>query len=627
MSNYSSNYEENLQSSNDQQQQQQPSQSQSSQQSQQENQELPSSNQQPQIGQPDFLAPLPIPNPPNATSQTSSAPPKTLWMGDLDPWSDEDSIINLWSSLGKRVLVKLIRAKKGTPAATLNTGHAGYCFIEFETYDDAKNALGLNGSQIPNTNRLFRLNWASGATLSSPIPQSPEFSLFVGDLSPSTTEAHLLALFQTHFKSVKTVRVMTDPITGTSRCFGFVRFSDEDERRRALTEMQGVWCAGRPLRVALATPRNQSNSQNAANSLIAGMNGLNLTGGQFAPPPPVPQQGGGQFSQFQSPTQDQQQQQLSQQVQGQPPNTNDLLMYQYQQVPPPLQFYHPDQTAAAAAAAVASNAQSVPYTDPNNTTVFIGGLASGIPEQTLAALFQPFGNITHVKIPPGKGCGFIRFDRREDAEAAIAGMQGFQIGGSRVRLSWGRAQNQQQRVQLAMANNGIAPGPPGPPPPGAIAAAGPGLGPTGPGGAPGGPGQQGQPIPTGALPNGIPGSSIPTTGYSTHQPMIAPVNNLFYLPTGKAFDQYQQPGGYYDSGYISEAQPIPQDYTGNGDSQGSTNGIDGNGDGERIQTPQTGSGDVNETQNEGEDDELSNDGSKLQEMYRAAVAGKLDSLN
>ena len=44
---------------------------------------------------------------------------------------------------------------------------------------------------------------------------NPEYSLFVGDLSASTTEAHLLAFFQKNFlNSIKTVRVMTDPISG-----------------------------------------------------------------------------------------------------------------------------------------------------------------------------------------------------------------------------------------------------------------------------------------------------------------------------------------------------------------------------------------------------------------------------
>ena len=53
-------------------------------------------------------------------------------------------------------------------------------------------------------------------------------------------------------------------------------------------------------------------------------------------------------------------------------------------------------------------------TDPNNTTVFVGGLSSLISEETLKTFFTPFGEITYVKIPPGKGCGFVQFVRKTD---------------------------------------------------------------------------------------------------------------------------------------------------------------------------------------------------------------------
>lgn len=485
-----------------------------------------------QLAGQDFMTPLPIPNPPSATASTSSSPPRTLWMGDLDPWSDEEAILNLWESLGKRVLVKLIRAKRGTPAATLNTGHAGYCFIEFETYDDAKSVLALNGSPVPNTNRLFRLNWASGATLSSPIPQSPEHSLFVGDLSPSTTEAHLLALFQTHFKSVKTVRVMTDPITGTSRCFGFVRFSDEEERRRALTEMSGVWCAGRPLRVALATPRTQLPQGGILNGAFSSQH----------------------FSQFSG-------QQQSQ-------HTSDMVMFPYQQSSS-MPFYtadaqqqlllSPQQSHVVQqpqSAPAQTSPQSASYTDPSNTTVFVGGLVTGVTEQTLAALFQPFGSIIHIKIPQNKGCGFIRFENREDAVNAINAMQGFSIGGSRVRLSWGRQQNQ-QRLPMSMAAA-----------------------------------MQGSPIPLSSV--GSQQSAPLSSGYP--QQMMAPASNMFYMPAEQKF-AYDNPG-FPTHDQQQFTQQLDYDDTSAHDNSGASNG-----------TPET-------------------DGvSKLQEMYNAAVAGKLDSLN
>ena len=99
--------------------------------------------------------------------------------------------------------------------------------------------------------------------------------------------------------------------------------------------------------------------------------------------------------------------------------------------------------------------QGQQFVDPNNTTVFVGGLSSDVSEPTLHTLFKPFGLIQQVKIPPGKNCGFVKYSNREEAEEAIAAMQGFVIGGNRVRLSWGRVSvsnkkyQQQQQQQVA----------------------------------------------------------------------------------------------------------------------------------------------------------------------------------
>jgi hypothetical protein len=37
--------------------------------------------------------------------------------------------------------------------------------VDFQTPEAAAKALGLNGQQIPNSNRPFKLNWASGGGL------------------------------------------------------------------------------------------------------------------------------------------------------------------------------------------------------------------------------------------------------------------------------------------------------------------------------------------------------------------------------------------------------------------------------------------------------------------------------
>lgn len=186
---------------------------------------------------------------------------------------------------------------------------------------------------------------------------------------------------------------MTDPISGMSRGYGFVRFSDEGDQQRALSEMQGVYCGNRPMRISTATPKNKT--------VGGGPGGVPMHGGQ------------GHVGMFSM---------------GNPP-------VGYYGAPQPMNQ----------------------FTDPNNTTVFVGGLSGYVTEDELRSFFQGFGEITYVKIPPGKGCGFVQFVQRHAAEMAINQMQGYPIGNSRVRLSWGRSQN----------NSGPAGTPyrPAPPPP------------------------------------------------------------------------------------------------------------------------------------------------------------------
>ena len=43
--------------------------------------------------------------------------------------------------------------------------NAGYCFIEFATPEAATKALALTGTPVPNSARVFKLNWASGGGL------------------------------------------------------------------------------------------------------------------------------------------------------------------------------------------------------------------------------------------------------------------------------------------------------------------------------------------------------------------------------------------------------------------------------------------------------------------------------
>lgn len=88
-------------------------------------------------------------------------------------------------------------------------------------------------------------------TVNTPSPEA-EYSIFVGDLAPDVNEYMLLQLFENKYQSTESARIMSDPISGVSRGYGFVRFTSEDDRRRALIEMDGVYCGNRPMRTGIA---------------------------------------------------------------------------------------------------------------------------------------------------------------------------------------------------------------------------------------------------------------------------------------------------------------------------------------------------------------------------------------
>ncbi len=52
--------------------------------------------------------------------------------------------------------------------------------------------------------------------------------------------------------------MVTDPVTGLSRGYGFVRFGDESEQQRSMVEMQGMYCGSRPMRISVATPKHRA---------------------------------------------------------------------------------------------------------------------------------------------------------------------------------------------------------------------------------------------------------------------------------------------------------------------------------------------------------------------------------
>jgi RNA recognition motif-containing protein len=78
--------------------------------------------------------------------------------------------------------------------------------------------------------------------------------LYVGNLSYSTTSAKLEEMF-TPYGKVDSATVVEDRDTGSSKGFGFVEMSNEDEARAAIDALNGQQVDGRTLKVNEARPR------------------------------------------------------------------------------------------------------------------------------------------------------------------------------------------------------------------------------------------------------------------------------------------------------------------------------------------------------------------------------------
>ncbi|KAK9151799.1 hypothetical protein Syun_010108 [Stephania yunnanensis] len=200
------------------------------------------------------------PQMPQAPAQYAVAQPqsadeiRTLWIGDLQYWMEESYLLNCFSQSGEVVSAKVIRNKQ--------TGQSeNYGFVEFVSRAAAERALQTyNGNLMPSVEQNFRLNWASLGS-GERRDDTPDYTIFVGDLASDVTDYMLQETFRGHYTSVKGAKVVTDRMTGRSKGYGFVRFGDESEQLRAMSEMNGMFCSTRPMRVGPATTKKNVGTQ------------------------------------------------------------------------------------------------------------------------------------------------------------------------------------------------------------------------------------------------------------------------------------------------------------------------------------------------------------------------------
>lgn len=99
-----------------------------------------------------------------------------------------------------------------------------------------------------------------------------------------------------------------------------------------------------------------------------------------------------------------------------------------------------------------------PADDPSsNTLVFVGNVNDTVFEEEIRQVFGQFGEISLVRMPPGRGFCFVGFASHSHAERAILSMNGSMVFAARngnlpLRVNWGRSLNSPAAAAAAMAN-------------------------------------------------------------------------------------------------------------------------------------------------------------------------------
>ncbi len=78
--------------------------------------------------------------------------------------------------------------------------------------------------------------------------------LYVGGLAYSVTDSQLQQLFAGH-GTVESAKVILDRDTNTSKGFGFVEMSTQEEAEKAIAALNGSQHEGRSLKVNISKPR------------------------------------------------------------------------------------------------------------------------------------------------------------------------------------------------------------------------------------------------------------------------------------------------------------------------------------------------------------------------------------
>lgn len=265
-----------------------------------------------------------------------------------------------------------------------------------------------------------------------------ERRVYIGSLSYDLTEDHIRAPFAACGNIVK-IDMPREAGLNRSKGFCFVEYDSKQSADVALSTMNGIMLAGRPIKVGKPSSANAGVAPILPPTVASGGPGIALLAGPgaaagVAAPQVLPQQ-----------LQNLQRLALLGLVPGAAPAVAAAGQAALLQL-----------AAAQQQGAVLPGAQVLPPIGLGNNTltavqhnasknrIYVGSVLWDLTSEHLKAVFEAFGTVVAVELIPNpetgkhKGYGFVEFANEKSAEDAIANMDGFELCGRQLKV--GRAQ-------------------------------------------------------------------------------------------------------------------------------------------------------------------------------------------
>ena len=342
---------------------------------------------------------------------------RTLWIGDLAYWMDEQYLYYAFASVYKTVnRVKIIRDR--------STGlNEGYGFVEFATTEAADFALqAFQGVPMPGTVHAFTLNWAtpkSTASMSSEGESDEERAPTTPTVVQPLRRERDGQQRQRH--GVRRVAVSED---GEEAAFDDDRSETSDDSV-SLGDVDGdknggeksvfsvfVGDLGHDVDDEMLCAHFKSKCSTAHNArIVIDLKTLKPKGYGFV-----------DFK-----TEEDYKTARTEFANSRCGSSNRLI-----------RVSNALERRSDSSVNVVNQYHDFEDLDPRNTTIFVGNLDPAVSETILRRAFEEFGTVAYAKVTPKKGCGFVHFFDRAEAIAAIENMHGAMVGSKTIRLSWGR---------------------------------------------------------------------------------------------------------------------------------------------------------------------------------------------